>query len=265
MTQIRWRGTWLLGALLTIGCGETEPPDTPELEAQPTSSQPASTSTLTRVPERQALFGDLHIHTRWSFDAYSLGVPVTPEDAYRYARGAAIDHVSGTKIQMQGPPLDFMALTEHSEYMGVSAAVDNPDHPFRDIGLVAELTSPDPQVSAGALLKFAQSLASGIGLPELLTDDVIKPIWARVVEYANEYNDLWVVGEEGFDPANPFRNSQALYFLPSLNEWVKAARYDPNANDGAGGYWDFPTGSDAEPTPVASGTAADTAVYNLPF
>ena len=189
MTQIRWIGLGVLGLLLTIGCGETEPPDMPELEAPQTSSQSASTSTTTHVPERQALFGDLHIHTRWSFDAYSLGVPVTPEDAYRYARGAAIDHVSGTKIQMQGPPLDFMALTEHSEYMGVSAAVDNPDHPFRDIGLVAELTSPDPQVSAGALLKFAQSLASGIGLPELLTDDVIKPIWARVVEYANEYNE----------------------------------------------------------------------------
>ena len=72
-------------------------------------------------------------------------------------------------------------------------------------------------------------------------------------------------GDAGYDAANLFRNSQAHYFLPSVDEWYKAAFYDPNANGGAGGYWDFPTGSDSVPTAVASGTAAGTAVWDQAF
>lgn len=76
---------------------------------------------------------------------------------------------------------------------------------------------------------------------------------------------LWVGGDAGFDAANPFRNSQAKYFLPSVDEWYKAAYHDPNANLGAGGYWDYPTGSDSPPIPVASGTVTGTAVYSQPI
>jgi formylglycine-generating enzyme required for sulfatase activity len=75
---------------------------------------------------------------------------------------------------------------------------------------------------------------------------------------------LWTIADLGFDSANPFRNSLAQYFLPSYDEWFKAAYYDPTANGGTGGYWDFPTGSDAAPTAVASGTNSGTAVYGQP-
>jgi hypothetical protein len=54
---------------------------------------------------------------------------------------------------------------------------------------------------------------------------------------------LWQPGDAGHDPNNLYRNSLAHYFLPSLNEWHKAAYYDsPN-----GVYYDYPTGSDAVP------------------
>jgi formylglycine-generating enzyme required for sulfatase activity len=72
---------------------------------------------------------------------------------------------------------------------------------------------------------------------------------------------LWQDGDRGFDADNPFRNSQAKYVLPSVDEWFKAAFYDPNANDGTGGYWRYTTGSDVAPTPVTSGTDPETAVY----
>jgi len=51
--------------------------------------------------------------------------------------------------------------------------------------------------------------------------------------------------------------------LPSMDEWYKAAYYDPNANGGTGGYWSFPTGSDGVPVIVSGGTTAGTAVYTL--
>jgi sulfatase modifying factor 1 len=73
--------------------------------------------------------------------------------------------------------------------------------------------------------------------------------------------ELWTIADAGYDPANLYRNSQARYFLPSGNEWYKAAYYDP----ASGVYYDYPTGSDTVPTAVGSGTAAGTAVYTQPF
>ena len=74
---------------------------------------------------------------------------------------------------------------------------------------------------------------------------------------------LWQSGDTGYDAANPFRNSNAHYFLPSEDEWYKAAYYDPDHGGvGVGGYYDYATGSDIAPGAVASGTASGTAVYN---
>ena len=57
---------------------------------------------------------------------------------------------------------------------------------------------------------------------------------------------------------NLYRNKDAFYFLPSENEWYKAAYYNAAGTN----YFLYPTGSDTAPTAVASGTNAGTAVYN---
>jgi formylglycine-generating enzyme required for sulfatase activity len=72
---------------------------------------------------------------------------------------------------------------------------------------------------------------------------------------------LWESGDAGYNAANPFRNANAHYYLPSEDEWYKAAYYDPNKSGGAG-YYDYATGSDTAPTAVAGGTTIGTAVYN---
>jgi hypothetical protein len=61
-----------------------------------------------------------------------------------------------------------------------------------------------------------------------------------------------------YDPVNPYRSKRATYVLPSYNEWYKAAYF--NANDST--YYDFANGSNTAPLAVASGTSANTAVYN---
>ena len=73
---------------------------------------------------------------------------------------------------------------------------------------------------------------------------------------ANANIELWTISDAGYNPNNLYRNSLARYFLPSVDEWYKAAYYDPTS----GVYYDYPTGSDSAPTAVASGTAAGTAV-----
>ena len=81
---------------------------------------------------------------------------------------------------------------------------------------------------------------------------------------ANANIQLWQSGDAGYNAANRFRNDLARYVLPSVDEWYKAAYYDPGKPGGAG-YWDYPTGSDTTPTAVGSDTAAGTAVYKQSY
>jgi sulfatase modifying factor 1 len=55
--------------------------------------------------------------------------------------------------------------------------------------------------------------------------------------------ELWQSGDAGYNPNNLYRNSLATYFLPSMDEWHKAAYYDPTR----GVYYDYPAGSDSVP------------------
>jgi hypothetical protein len=69
--------------------------------------------------------------------------------------------------------------------------------------------------------------------------------------------DLWHSSDAGYDPRNFYRNKNALYVLPSEDEWYKAAY---GKSDGSG-YYLYTTASDIPPIPVSSGTNSGTAVY----
>jgi hypothetical protein len=69
-------------------------------------------------PDRSPFYGDTHVHTKYSFDAYIFGVTSTPYDAYKYATGEAIKHPLGYDMKLK-EPLDFYAVTDHGFYMGM--------------------------------------------------------------------------------------------------------------------------------------------------
>ena len=72
---------------------------------------------------RAAYFGDLHVHTAYSLDGYSVGTLATPYDAYRYAR-VKQSLTSGFEMQLTRP-LDFYAVTDHAMFLGlVNTAAD---------------------------------------------------------------------------------------------------------------------------------------------
>lgn len=79
--------------------------------------------------------------------------------------------------------------------------------------------------------------------------------------HVNANQTLWQPTDLGFDDSNRFRNRLARYVLPTVDEWYKAAYFDPDPEPGAARYFNFPTGSNDPPTPVTSGTDPDTAVY----
>jgi hypothetical protein len=86
-------------------------------------------------PERKPLFGELHVHTAYSFDAAAIRTNTTPEDAYRFAQGKAIPFFP---LDSNGEPageitidrpLDFVAVTDHAEMLGENALCKEPDSP----------------------------------------------------------------------------------------------------------------------------------------
>ncbi len=87
-------------------------------------AEPARTAGFSS--ERNAYFGDLHVHTMYSFDAFIFGTTSSPDDAYEFARGGSITHPAGFEMQLQ-VPLDFYGVTDHAFYIGVLREMANPD------------------------------------------------------------------------------------------------------------------------------------------
>ena len=108
--------------LLLAGCGGDGAMPTPT--ATPAGYVEAREACAEHSPLRNVYFGDLHVHTTYSFDAHAFDVDTTPAQAYRFAQGEpvalppldAAGH--GTQTLRIGRPLDFAAVTDHSEYLG---------------------------------------------------------------------------------------------------------------------------------------------------
>ena len=104
-------------------------------------------------PERNAYFGETHVHTSWSLDAFSLGnVTTTPADAYKYFKGQPIKHPLGYDVKID-TPLDWAGVTDHSEYAGVVQLANDPGSP------VSKLPAAQPLILKARTKEDMQKLA----------------------------------------------------------------------------------------------------------
>src|SRR6478609_3650704 len=93
--------------------GEITPADPAKFNKTPGYSPYAGRN----YPERP-YFGDEHVHTAWSVDAGGSGATLGPEEATRFARGEEVTSTSGQPVRL-GQPLDWVAITDHSDMMGM--------------------------------------------------------------------------------------------------------------------------------------------------
>ncbi len=139
---------------------------------------------------RQALFGDLHVHTINSFDAYGFGVRATPDDAYRYAKGEAIAHMLGYEVQLRSGSLDFYGVTDHAVYLGAMRAMHDPEDPLHAHPLARELIDNSNPVSPNIEgPSFVAAIVNGRRVAGFDAAEAMRSAWRRTVDAAERHND----------------------------------------------------------------------------
>ncbi|SHE71767.1 Protein of unknown function [Microbulbifer donghaiensis] len=132
-------------------------------------------------------FGNFHVHTSYSFDAVTNGSTTTPADAYRWAKGEAIPAgVLGAELRINRP-LDFYAVSDHAEYLGVFKKMYDPNSPLSKLPLAREITSKDAKVAFDAYARILDSMQPGMSDPTLSDPAITKPIWQEMVETADRF------------------------------------------------------------------------------
>jgi len=182
--------SWIMmsvGAVCLVGCGtEPQPQEVSTTEAD-TNPPIERSRTAGFSADRNAYFGDLHIHTKNSFDAFIFNVRVTPDDAYRYAKGEGLTHPSGFEIKLPGPPLDFVAVTDHAEYLGVLPAMADPDNPLSEREIAAGLQSADQDDILAAFQRVSGAVRTGVSDPEIEDEATSVSVWAETVAAADRH------------------------------------------------------------------------------
>lgn len=142
-----------------------------------------------RPTATKVYFGAVHIHTSYSFDAFTNGSLSLPSDAYEWARGKAIAGGGGGGKLKILRPLDFYAVSDHAEYMGVFRQMANPDNPLSKHELAERVTSKDPTVAMETFAEILREMSAGKSRPEFTDPKISRPIWKEIVETADRYND----------------------------------------------------------------------------
>ncbi|MCB1676613.1 MAG: DUF3604 domain-containing protein [Halioglobus sp.] len=135
----------------------------------------------------QAWFGNVHVHTKYSFDAFANGTVSTPAQAYQWAQGRSIPgSAAGPDIRIV-TPLDFYAVSDHAEWMGVFKEMANPDSPLSRHPLAPRITSRNPNEAMQAFAQVLREFSAGKRDPALNDPALNASIWAEIVSTADAY------------------------------------------------------------------------------
>ena len=149
---------------------------------------------LTAYPER-VYWGDTHLHTSNSIDAFAFGAKLGPEEALRFARGEEVTSTGGLKAKLDRP-LDFLVIADHSGGLGATQALyDAPRLFLRDPTLLRwhDMMHESPQ----GRLKATGELIDLVGrnaLPAALSDPEgqkkrTAKIWTTHSSIVERYNE----------------------------------------------------------------------------
>jgi hypothetical protein len=149
----------------------------------------ATAASAQGTPDRKAFFGETHVHTSWSFDAYIFGNHLTgPDDAYKYAKGQTIKHPMGYDIKIT-TPLDWMGVTDHSEYVGTVRLANEPGSAISKLPIAKELIVHTPADIQRIYLLLGTTMIEQKPIKELVSPEVAGSVWKQNNDFADKANE----------------------------------------------------------------------------
>jgi len=158
--------------------------------AQDSIGEPGRSSGGTN-PLKNVYFGEQHIHTENSPDAFAIGTRGTWDDVYNYALGKEVKlSTTGATIKKK-TPYDFVGITDHSEYFGVMPALIDPKNPLSKSAFAKKLQDPNEKMTdpTSAISIILGSILTSVPMPEYVKDVELRDNWTEFVKIANKYND----------------------------------------------------------------------------
>jgi len=150
------------------------------------SAKIVSNSVPAPNPEKNCYFGDLHLHTSLSCDAFLFGAKALPENSYQYAMGQEQDYL-GAKIK-RNAPLDFLAVTDHAEYLGLIQALTDPNGLYSKTPYYKQFTDTSAQTVANNFHQLGQELFGNKPNPDFIKPELQQTFWKKIIDAADKYN-----------------------------------------------------------------------------
>ncbi|WP_105101791.1 DUF3604 domain-containing protein [Microbulbifer pacificus] len=150
---------------------------------------PASTLAQGDPERREAYYGETHLHTSWSFDAFIFGdTKATPAQAYEYAKGKPLMHALGYEMKIT-QPLDWLGVTDHSEYVGIIQTANTPGSELSKTELGKKLIVRDAADIQRVYLLLGNSMIQNKPFPELVAPKLAASIWDKNNAAADAANE----------------------------------------------------------------------------
>ncbi len=144
-------------------------------------------------PLNNVYFGEQHLHTQNSPDAYSMGTRNTTDDAYNFCKGKAIKKNTSGQIVQRKTPYDWCAVTDHAEYFGVLPQLSDPKSDLitknKDNEIIKLILSSDAKKGDEAFARIAVGLTTNNPDPVFNDPKVINANWLKHIEITNKHND----------------------------------------------------------------------------
>ena len=140
-------------------------------------------------PLKNVYFGEQHLHTQNSFDAWTVGVRGTWAEAYEFAMGKPSKLSTTGEAMQRKTPYDFVAITDHSEYFGVFKLMADPSSPLSKTDFAKRLASTNPSDVQKAAVEIISTTLTDIPIEEFVQPDDLKNSWQEFVKVADKYND----------------------------------------------------------------------------
>jgi hypothetical protein len=134
-----------------------------------------------------AYFGAVHVHTYYSFDAYTNGTLASPAQAYEWAQGKAIPGGGGGPDLQIKQPLDFYAVSDHAEWLGVFKLMEDPASEISKHPMAALITSPNPNDAMQAFATILRDFSAGKRDPALEDPSISSTVWNDIAATADKY------------------------------------------------------------------------------